>query len=191
MMIHPDGVAVFIEIPKTGSTSATHYLNKKAKWFQNGAKGTSPIPGTFPGRHSHPNEESRALFDEHGVTVYCVVRNPWDRMASMWRASAPGSTSFIDYLKTGKFKHGPYDLMTKPQLDWAKWADHVIRYEELERTWEQMAFQFGHLPNGPLPKINVSKNRAVPQWTREELDIIEKRFIDDIEKFGYTGPGEA
>ena len=189
MMIHPDGIAVFVEVPKTGSTAATIHLRDKGKWFQNGSKGTKAIPGTgFTGRHSYPNEVTRRHFDELGVTVYGVVRNPWDRMASLWRASAPGTTSFLEYMRTGKFKHGPIDIMTCQQRTWLQNVDHVIRYEELERTWDQMAFQFGHLPIGPLPKVNVSKSRAEPDWTQEELDIVADRFALDIATYGYTGP---
>ena len=188
MMIHPDGLAVFVEVPKTGSTAATLHLRNAGKWFQNGSKGHNQLPGTYTGRHAAIEDETKAFLDEHDVVSYGVVRNPWDRMASMWRASAPGSTRFIEYLKTGKFIHGPYDLLHKPQREWLRHVTHVIRYEDLERTWDQLHYQFGHLPLGPIPQKNVSKNRAVPEWTREELDIVEKRFLVDAEHFGYTGP---
>ena len=188
MMIHPNGVAIFVEVPKTGSTACTVHLNKKGHWFQNGSKGTKLIPDTFAGRHSVISDKSREMLTDMGVTVYGVVRNPWDRAASLWRASAPHSDTFMRYMTQGKFKHGPLDLMTEQQWTWLRNVDHVIRYEDLERTWDQMAYQFGHLAPGPLPKVNVSKRRAKPDWTREELDLVAHRWRDDIEHFGYTGP---
>lgn len=185
MMIEPGGKAVFIEVPKTGSTACTIHLRDQGHWFQNGARGRTAIPGTFMGRHSHLTDDT---LKELGVVAYGVVRNPWDRMASLWRASSPGSTPFISYMKRGSFRHGPFDLMTKPQHDWLERVDHVIRYEELDRLWDQMAWQFGHLPLGPIDPANVSRRRTVPEWTDEELDIVAERFAIDIETYGYTGP---
>lgn len=189
MMLHPHGVAVFIEVPKTGSTACTLHLRDAGGWFQNGSKGTKQVPGTsFPGRHALLSQETRDVFDDLGVTAYGVVRNPWDRMASLWRASAPGSTSFISYLKTGRFTHGHIDIMTTPQHEWLRWVDHVIHYENLAREWDQMSYQFGHLPLGPIPPRNVSKSRAIPPWTAEEIAIVAERFAIDAEVYGYGGP---
>ena len=187
MMIHPDGVAVFVEVPKTGSTAATLHLRKHG-WFQNGSKGTIPVTGAFPGRHSYPSAATRQLFDRTGVTAYGVVRNPWDRMASLWRSSAPGNTTFLDYMTTGRFTHGPIDVMTCQQDTWLKHCDYVLHYEQLEDIWSELAGAFGHLPPGPLPRANVSKRRATPLWTKAEVDLIADRFALDIETYGYTGP---
>ena len=190
MMIHPQGVALFVEVPKTGSTACTLHLRKHG-WFQNGMKGTKQIPGTtFPGRHSYLDAAARQLLDQTEVTVYGVVRNPWDRMASLWRASAPGTVPFLEYMQTGKFRHNHIDIMTAQQRTWLEFADHVIRYEELGRNWDQMSYQFGHLPVGPIPVSNRSKRRASPNWTQEEIDLIADRFALDIQTYGYTGPSK-
>lgn len=193
-MIHPEGVAVFVEVPKTGSTACTLHL-RKHKWFQNGSQGTIPVTGAFPGRHSYPNAATRQLFDQTGVTAYGVVRNPWDRMASLWRSSAPGNTSFIDYMRRGKFTHGPIDVMTCQQRTWLEHVDHVMRYETLEQDWAAHATvpdvpdpPRPLLPPGPIAPANVSKNRAKPDWTQDEIDIVAERFALDIETYGYTGP---
>ena len=66
-------------------------------------------------------------------------------------------------MTTGKFRHGPYDLLRKPQDEWLRLVDHVIRYESLDRTWDQMAYQFGHLPVGPIPKKNQAS--VIPHAT--------------------------
>lgn len=187
MMIHPEGQAVFVEVPKTGSTAATLHLRNKGGWFQNGAR-DFVVPGAFTGRHGAIEAETFEFLREHEITSYGVVRNPWDRAASMWRASAPGNTSLLAYFTTGKFNHGPYDLLRKPQDEWLRLVDHVIRYESLERTWDQMAYQFGHLPVGPIPKKNVSKRRDNPEWTDAELNLIGERWGIDALKYGYYGP---
>lgn len=185
MMISPNGRAIFIEIPKTGSTAATLHLQRH-KWFQNGMKGTKRI-GTFPGRHGALTDEDRETLTELGVTVYCVVRNPFDRAASMWRASNPKSSwSLYEYFTKGRFNHGKFDLLRKPQVDWAAHADHVLHYETLDRDWNDCL----DLPVGPLPKVNVSKKRAEPEWTDRELELIADRFAADINRWGYDGPGD-
>lgn len=182
MMIHPEGQAVFVEVPKTGSTAATKHLSKH-KWFQNGSK-AAVLPGTTYGRHSYPNEITRRFLEEHLCTSYGVVRNPWDRMASLWRASAPGNTPFFEYMTTGKFKHGDMDILMQPQRQWLEHVDVVMTYERLAEDWDKQP----DLPPGPLPVVNRSKNRAMPAWTKEEIDLVAERFAIDIETYGYEGP---
>jgi len=187
MRIHPEGVAVFVEVPKTGSTAASLYLGKHG-WIQNGSKGTAPLPGTLTGRHAYPTAETKAFCDEHGATIYGVCRNPWDRMASLWRSSAPGSMSFSDFLTDFHFVHSGMDLMQANQWMWLEHAHIVLRYEQLAQQWDAVAAAVGHVPKGPIPRANVSVSRRVPNWTSAELDVVGQRFIADIDHFGYTGP---
>ena len=187
MMIHPTGKAVFVEVPKTGSTACTKHLHAHG-WFQNGGKGYATLPNTATGRHSYPTASTKAFLDEMGATSYGVVRNPFDRMASLWRASAPGNTGFHAYMISGKFRHGDMDILTQPQHTWLDNVDHVMRYEALEEQWDYWADRYGDLPLGSIPVINRSKNRAVPEWTSEEIDIVAQRFAVDIETYGYEGP---
>ena len=186
MMISPDGRAAFIEIPKTGSTACTVHLQRH-KWFQNGSKGTKRVPGTQMGRHTKLTDEAASFLMLHGTTTYCVVRNPFDRAASMWRASNPKrSWSLYEYFTKGSFKHGKYDLLQEPQIEWASNCNHVLHYETLERDWNDCL----DLPVGPIKPVNVSKNRAEPEWTDRELELVADRFAADINRWGYDGPGD-
>lgn len=190
MMISPDGRALFVEVPKTGSTAASAFLRKNG-WWQNGSQGARRVPGTVTGRHTTLTAESGQWMDEHEVVAYGVVRNPWDRMASLWRASAPGTQSFWDYMTTGRFNTGDYDLIHMQQADWLEHVDYVMRYETLIGDWTMRAAALGHLP--PIPEhgfdvVNRSKRQAKPEWTQREIDLISERFELDIAVWGYTGP---
>lgn len=187
MMIHPEGKAVFVEVPKTGSTAATKHLNSHG-WFQNGARGYAPMPASHTGRHGMITDHLKEWLDEHGVTVYGVVRNPWDRMASLWRSSSPGTTPFDTYMKTGKFVHGSTDLIMTPQHEWLRNVDVIMRYERLAEDWDYWSDRYNELPRGPLPVVNRSKDRSVPEWTEEEINMIAERYAIDIETYGYEGP---
>ena len=182
-MISPDRRALFVEVCKTGSTAAARHLASNG-WVQNGAKGHKRIPGTALGRHARLEKDSVTYVRNTGMRTYGVVRNPWDRMASLWRASAPGTMSFWEYMNSGRFKHGGYDVLRMTQATWLYGVEHVIRYEQLTEQWNL----YPDLPAGELPKVNVSKNRAKPDWEQREVDIIAERFAEDIRRWGYEGP---
>ncbi len=187
MMISPDRDAIFIEVCKTGSTAAARYLREHG-WVQNSSL-KPRIISTDAGRHSFLTEETMPHI--RGMRTYGVVRNPWDRMASLWRASCPSHKPFWTFLNRGRFRLGPADALHFQQVNWLYGVEHVIRYETLNDDWQRLADKYGDLPSlpkGGLPVVNKSKDRRTPQWTRRERDLIARRFADDIATFGYKEP---
>jgi len=187
MMIHPAGVAAFVEVPKTGSTAMVRHLNRRGGWAQNGKHGP-PIPGTETGRHAPLTKEAAAWCRDNGITTYGVVRNPFDRMASLWRASGQGS--FTQWMNRGRFRVQGIDVVRTPQLEWLQFVDRVLLYEMLEAEVAKINWDTGHMPKGPIERVNVSKRSTEPDWTDEALDLVLKHHQADLDVWGYPTPRE-
>jgi len=186
MMLHPEGRAVFVEIPRTGSTAATVFLRSHG-WFQNGARGHHPLPMTMLGRHAPISPEARVLLRAQDVPTFAVVRNPWDRMASAWRIDNGKEGDLERYLKHGRFMHGKLDILRMTQVSWTYGVEHVLRYETLEHDWDTHIWHLPALPRDGFARLNVPP-QPKPDWTQEAIDIVAKRFAPDIERWGWTGP---
>jgi len=190
VIIHPEGEAVFVEVPKTGSTAVTIFLQKQHQWVQNGS-GLS-IDNTMLGRHGWLSTEQRDMYASHGVPIFGVCRNPFERASSLWRGHAPGSTSFTEWLKTGRFQHGNVEIKTTPQTFWLQGCTDVLRYEHLTEDWAAAVAKYPGvlppLPDGGLPRVNVSKKTQKPEWDEWQLEWVRKTFAVDIAFGGYSGP---
>lgn len=90
--------------------------------------------------------------------------------------------------------HGQVKLnFRQSQLDFLKnrkgdLPDYILRYENLDEDWEKFCKNVD-LEYYPLPKLNVSR---VPiedyryYYDDEMVEIVTKRYQDDIDYFGYT-----
>jgi len=114
----------FIEIPKTGSSAMVKMLAEYG-YRQH----------TFPymkqDRHASLVEDP---WTTRGVRTFAVHRNPWDRMASAWRAYGLSnvrtqSMSFFDWFKTARFIISGHSLTGTPQIKWGHYVGHWISYE--------------------------------------------------------------
>lgn len=186
MMLNYQRKAAFIEVCKNASTACAVLLRNHG-WWQNGAKNRPRIPHTLSGRHAYLTRQAKEHMTEAGWTVYGVVRNPWDRMASLWRADDP-QPAFGEMLKRGRYKMGGVSILIFDQVDWLYGVDHVLRYEHLERDLAAHAEDLGLHAAPKLPPVNISRSRATPPWTPELIDLVGARFNRDVERWGYTPP---
>lgn len=65
-------------------------------------------------------------------------------------------------------------------------VDAIGRYEHLERDFDQIRRALG-LPHVPIPRRNVSNKREVPVCPAD-LALLQRRYQDDMIRFGYPGP---
>ena len=88
--------------------------------------------------------------------------------------------------------HGKIDVKNTGQHFWLKHATDVLRYEHLEAEWRWAHERHPHIlpawPEGGIPRENVSKSRAKPEWTQAQRDWVTGRWAEDINFGGYSGP---
>lgn len=190
--VSPDGLYAFVEVPKTASTAARDFLQADG-WRPNSvARKGWKIPGLDRGRHAALTPEATRFMDDRGIQSFAVIRNPWDRMASLWRSSTPAGVTLNEYLKTGRFPASGMSILHTPQCVWAIGVTETLRYEHLIEDWNNLADRWPDFPRlNPkhgLPVVNKRNPGREPEWDEESLEIVRTRFSIDAERWGYTGP---
>jgi hypothetical protein len=167
----------FIHIPKTAGTSIHTALEIE------------------PDRRGHRTLET--LYDLYGTTIlktpcFTVVRNPWDRMVSLYefrkqKKDIPSSYTFKKWLLKGAVsiieRMNCVDIVA---LDGTKPVE-VLRYENLAQEWNNFAIKY-KIETKELPKLNAADKRADYRnyYDQESLKLVEKVFEKDIKQFNYN-----
>lgn len=186
----------FVHIPRSAGTSIGHWLKDN--------KGNS----SYQEWYNHPRLQA---MDPKGVS-FTVVRNPWDRIVSLYHFSKNvkvqgyphisnewaqnyinqinGITEWPDFetwvvnLETFKMPEVfPFTMLTQ-QTHWANGLNIVLHYENLEQEFTKIQ----ELVNcyNPLQKENSSTHDNYKYlYTSKTKDLIYKWFKEDIDTWGY------
>lgn len=173
---------IFIHIPKTGGSSVTYALFPKlrGKW------------GKYKG-HFLPNEYEPVLW-KHYFT-FCFIRNPWDRMVSLYHYHCDGvylvnnadiefkefCLSFPKYVKHGyhKLKQIDYLYLGKEKIDF------MGKFENLEQDFQNICQRLNIIRSLPhLIKSERQKDYRL-YYDRETKDFVYNYFYEDIQLGNY------
>lgn len=123
---------------------------------------------------------------------FTVVRNPWDRMVSMWATTwwdfdpeacrQADIGGFLRQLKPhpNEAYHSLtyHDILDEP-------LDFVLRYETMQADLSRMLTQCGH-PDVALPCVwKTFRQHYSDYYTPEARQRVAEMFREDIERFGY------
>jgi len=169
------GDVTFIHIPKTAGYSVTEWLMKKLKG--------SIIRGI------HLSTKMTLVKTPETFTV---VRNPWDRVVSLWaywnkvRKTNVPFDDFVRNLHTYKFNENSWFTFDQPQKAWIPdGVTYLLKFETLDQDFVQIQTLLGC--TDPLPRVNTSQHDDYhTYYTDETRDIVSQVFKDDIEAFGYV-----
>jgi len=126
------------------------------------------------------------IFNEYHKVMN--VRNPWDRVVSMYYMKNQ-HVSFEDYVKSGTKDVDPLyhycAINKKPCLD------SVIRFENLFD--DTISFMKSHFPPSNFSEIQYPRAKTEhshrpcfrSHYSEETMNIINDRYLNDIECFGY------
>lgn len=138
------------------------------------------------------------LIEYEGVEKITLVRNPWQRLVSLWtcennrdRLHEYSSTfeQFVENVQTllnNGFKDGHYSsLQANLSISGRFMPDKVFKLEELQDYVDYIGLDV------QFPKKNVSSNKA-PYWahyTEKAKRIVDELYAWDIERFEYKYEG--
>lgn len=186
----------FVHIPRSAGTSIGHWLKAN--------KGNS----SYQEWYNHPR------LDEMNPTgtTFTVVRNPWDRIVSLYHFSKnvkvqgypnisnewaqnyinhlngfiewPDFETWVIHLENFKMPEiFPFTMLT-PQVHWADNLDIVLHYENLEQEFVKIQEILGCY--APLAKENTSvRDNYKYVYTSKTKDLVYKWFKEDIYNWGY------
>lgn len=177
MTIGPD--FVFICVPRTASVAMTEWLKHY------GGEALSP---------SEYHRRDVPTAHQHKFT-FAVVRNPYERVVSMWRLLRKFSETDLDYI----------GLSADPTLsDVVRWMmatpypaywnqvrfletariDAMLRYENLETELRSLPFVQKWTP---LPVMNTGDRKPISEdLTGEAVRLINQCCAETFEKFNYA-----
>ncbi len=217
-MISHQYKCIFIEVPKTGSTSIRSILgippNPHANiwqtkyelenyWTHHGGIKNRLLASLYLLLPVQKRKEIGARIFE-SYYKFGFVRNPWDRVVSLYERregqQLREKMSFEEFVDWVKFASSTciHPVPHRNQLDWFVdphgnvLVDFIGRFENLESDWVVIAQKLGITQ--PLPHANKNPRRQRPYteyYNRQTREIIGERFRIDIEYFGYEFEGPA
>ncbi len=183
-MISHEIKCIFIEVPKTGSTSIRNIIGHPPK----------PHLDILQVKEQLPNQQFYDYFK------FGFVRNPWDRTVSLYNRregiQQKSKMSFKDFVHWIEYSSDTciHPRQHKNQLDWFTdenggiIIDFIGKFEELESDWEELCSILS-IPIQELPHINqnpINNRHYSTYYDEESREIIAKKFWKDISYFSYS-----
>lgn len=203
---------IFFHVPKAAGTSIIMSLYDKLKENVLVNDSNKELVAFLNNKgHTWPNHANCGhLMEFLGLTLYgnyfkfCFVRNPWDRLVSMYHYTTqkekekytnkevnlpPYSKnileagSFDNWIKSGNIGTGQMDIITNDNDELL--VDYVGRSEIIQSDFSYICSVLG-IENLQLPKANTSKHKDYREYYTEETKaIVAEKHQRDIEHFGY------
>ena len=211
--MNTENKVAFIRIPKNASTSmykhcvGTNVLTNKAllPLFKKHLR----FHNYFHPSHAFLSESVRILGPEIlKIPVFCITRNPFDRMASIYKFCHKISfgdtripidiphykehaTNFEDFVKfCSSNQRNPNEIASLKQVDYLD-VDHDItrlRFENLQEDFNKFILDnniFGL--EKALPKVNVSKGLPYREYYNEDTaNLVREMWSRDFDELGYS-----
>ncbi|MEL6439224.1 MAG: sulfotransferase family 2 domain-containing protein [Cyanobacteria bacterium J06621_8] len=212
MIISHSKKFIFIHIQKTAGTSVTRYLNNYLNYqdmIVGGTKYGEKIQPLIKERfkmHKHSNAQSIKTItgDElwNSYFTFSFVRNPWDRMVSLYNwcckgkydfpicQEAMGATDFSQFIRGKCFKQVPQqiDYLTNNKDEVI--VDFIGKQESIQEDFDYVCKRL-EVPNADMLKFKHNvRNRSLSSYhdyysSEEDIEIIKKQFASDISFFNY------
>lgn len=184
---------IFVEVPKTGSTSIRRTIGFSKKPHMNIKeiqKELTEINKVFSG--NGPVIEFLDYFK------FGFVRNPWDRVVSLYNrqegtmmSENMSFSNFVDWI-THSSDTSIYPSKHKNQLDWFLDEDNQVavdfigRFERINEDWEIISKKINMNSKLEHHKINIKNQKHYTEYySPKTMNIIGEKFKVDIEYFDY------
>jgi hypothetical protein len=173
---------LFIHIARTGGTSIEYAF-----------AGNDWCCIDMPTKHLSPSQARKHYGEDvwNSFVKFTVVRNPWDRLVSMWVTGSwhfaldyyhPCDREFLAQLRphpNEKYQSLHYHEILDDQLD------YVLRFENLQADLARMLSERGLAPV-TLPRVEATcRGHYSDYYSPEAADMVGSMFRQDIDRYGY------
>lgn len=164
------------------------------------------FPSTgFPNKfnHTRPQEAITWIFQQSWANYYsfCFVRNPWDRLVSLYHFQRSDSYARIAGLNLSHQRAKALDFSQWmaaninerhkslwfgiPQADWCHHVSEVFRFEELDAALPRIAATFGFQWDGSKENITPHPRYQDMFTCQAHIDLVARIDAQTIQRFGY------
>jgi len=195
---------LFIHVHKAGGNSIQTALLEYSEDYQEDLPHTEKSQDfeiknyRFPSlrKHSTLKHYQQVLDRETFQKLYkfACVRNPWERIMSFYFSPhrLGEEWSRDNFIKLIEIVPSAISMLTtKDRTAIAKLkpeVDSIVRFENLQKDFDRVCDRIG-IPQINLPHKNKKTKKNYLDYYDDRLSqLIEKKFADDIETFGYSNP---
>jgi hypothetical protein len=202
---------IFVEVPKTGSTSIRAILGKAWRPHLNLWQIKNQMENYWTHYGGRKNRIAEVLYlvlpKERRMQIghrqfetyfkFGFVRNPWDRVVSLYERNEglqlkdkmpfEQFVDWIEYSSSTCIHSSPH----RYQLDWFVdphgnlLADFIGRFERLEEDWTFVAQKLGITEKLPHRRANPRSRHYTEYYNARTREVIARKFNVDIQRFGY------
>jgi hypothetical protein len=185
-MINHSLRCIFVQVPKTGSTSIGKTINANLQ-----KKRIRPHSDIMQIKEA----SKKNVFDNY--FKFGFVRNPWSRAVSLYHRNEgiqmKNRMSFKEFIKWHNYATDTclYPTQKKYQLDFFTdsageiLVNFIGRFENFQQDFNTACDKMG-IPHQQLPHENKGKHKHYTEYYDDETRaIVAQKYAKDIEYFGY------
>ena len=171
---------IFIHVPKTGGSTIEEMFR------QNG------MPNINSQQVHIGVVKARSLYrsEFNDYFKFSVVRNPWDRVYSVWwnfKQSGKTTQTLEDFCKHLNHRSLLIPQYTMLDIHRGVCFDYIGRFEELEKVFQFVIDKFElKIDKIPHRKKRVGKPRYTEFYTPNSIDRVANFYHADINEWGYN-----
>jgi len=198
---------IFVEFPKTGTTTIGSVLGKYSDVKRNHKKDSLYRKHAPPSTIKQLFEKENKKDEWKNYFKFTFTRNPWDRMLSLWSFIAislerhkNGTLKNIEWINSCIMECKTFKEYIKLTADWPgvnnslfhfafdkdeKFVDFIGKFENLQEDFDTICDKIG-IPRQQLPHKNKTKHKHYTEYYDDETrEIVAQKYAKDIEYFGY------
>src|SRR6266852_317995 len=214
-MISHQHKCIFVEVPKTGSTSVRAILGKAWKphlnlweiknlmesyWTHFGGRKNRILECLYLALSKERRLEiGQRQFDSY--FKFGFVRNPWDRVVSLYERTEAqqmrNEMTFTEFVEWIEYSSSTcvHSSPHRYQLDWfvdpngKVLANFIGRFERLDEDWAYVAQKLGIKESLAHRRASFRTRHYTEYYNTRTRELIAQKFKVDIERFGYEFAG--
>ena len=212
MIISHSQKFIFIHIQKNAGTSITRYLDKYLT-YQDVILGCTKF-----GEAINPFYKQKYQLHKHSYAIkvrniagndvwkeyftFSFVRNPWDRMVSLYKWCCRGkykfticqeaieAGSFSNFIRSRCFQSLPEQMEYISDRKGNIIVDFIGKQESINQDFEHICKQL-QIPSVDMEKFKKNVSRSYDKYQNyynsdEDINIVKKQFARDIDFFKYS-----
>ncbi len=190
-MVNHEYKCIFVHIPRTSGTSIESEFGFDMD-FKDGKKSINPYSPSDSVKHSKASEIFDSISKDLWINYFkfTIVRNPWDRVISIFYMPAFHD---INALSKKSLSYFLTHYQPKPQERGVQCMDYIDRADldfigKFENRQEDMNFIFkkiGFFGSQNTHERKTSHKHYTEYFDDETREIVAQKYARDIEYFGY------